>query len=341
MKRTLGHTTPIVLTLLAGLAPGAIAQDQPGSAEQVKAAEEILPRVGTNTTPVMPTTPAVSEAIQPGLGEGPDWLKVLNDTLETHVGASTLAEGSFVLARLGDLVEAPTSQLIFVPDHEQREAGEGAVILLPSRALERLQDEWSGQRVLISGEILTYHNRNMLLVSDYRLVRESEPSTPESEVTEPDASQEPTEDPATGIEDDPEVKDLLRELERPDPNDPRQDALSERLEALPRTPDRDTSTATSGPPEGTLLLRRPARMVRNAQGAWSIVFDNDDPASAQADALTVLPCRALMRMEQYAMDQGDAARFLVSGRVYSYRGESFLLPTIAQRLGESDINSIQ
>jgi hypothetical protein len=27
--------------------------------------------------------------------------------------------------------------------------------------------------------------------------------------------------------------------------------------------------------------------------------------------------------------------------VYAYRGQSYLLPTIAQRLGASDINSIQ
>lgn len=332
--------SPIVLSVLAGIAPTSSAQDFPGSAEQVEQAKSILPRVGTNQTAIMPTQSSVSVAIQPGLGEGPDWLEVLNDTLETKITPSTLAEGSFIQGRLGDLVLAPSGQVIFVPDRAERESGEGAVILLPCRALERLQEEWSNQRVVVSGEILTYHQRNMLLLSDYRLVREQpEPEPPTTpQPTEPDT------DEPTGLEDDPEVQDLLRELDRPDPNDPREgtDQLRDRLEALPRTPQRDAGILTSGPEEGTLLLRRPARLVRNADGAWALAFDNDDPTDVKDNAsIVVLPSRALMRMEQWAMDQGDAAKFLVSGRIYAYRGQSYLLPTIAQRLGASDINSIQ
>lgn len=316
------------------------AQDFPGSAEQVEEALSILPRVGTNQTAIMPTQSSVSVAIQPGLGEGPDWLEVLNDTLETKLTPSTLAEGSFIQGRLGDLVIAPSGQVIFVPDRAERSSGEGALILLPSRALERLQQEWSNQRVILSGEILTYHQRNMLLLSDYRLVREQTESPETSQPTESDTGA----DEPTGLEADPEVQDLLRELDRPDPNDPREgtDRLRDRLEALPRTPQRDAGTQTTGPEEGTLLLRRPARLVRNADGAWALAFDNDDPTDVKDNAsIVVLPSRALMRMEQWAMDQGDAARFLVSGRVYAYRGQSYLLPTIAQRLGASDINSIQ
>lgn len=113
------------------------------------------------------------------------------------------------------------------------------------------------------------------------------------------------------------------------------------MQTLPRTPVQRSASPTAGPEEGTLLLRRPARMLRNAQGAWALVFDNDDTDSFADDGLIVLPCRALMRMEQWAMQQGDAARFLVSGRVYTYEGQSYLLPTLAQRLGASDLNSIQ
>jgi hypothetical protein len=339
MNRSDLPIAPLALVLLAGLAPASLAQDQPGSAERVEEARSILPRVGTNESPVMPTTASVSIAYQPGLGEGPDWLDILNDTLETKLAPATLAEGSFIQSRLGDLVLATSGQVIFVPDRAEREPGEGAVILLPCRALERLQDEWGEQRVIVSGEILTYHQRNMLLISDYRLVRETpateQPNTQAEQQTEPEA--EPEE--PTGLEADPEVQDLLRELDRPDPNDPRDG--TDRLETLPRTPQRDTAAKTTGPEEGTLLLRRPARLVRNAEGAWSLAFDNDDPNRTDNASIIVLPSRALMRMEQWAMGQGDAARFLVSGRVYAYRGQSYLLPTIAQRLGASDINSIQ
>ncbi|MHA7812139.1 MAG: hypothetical protein ACX94C_01920 [Phycisphaerales bacterium] len=352
MKRAPNPAASIAMLLLAAGATPCAAQDQPGSAKQVEEARSILPRVGTDITPIMPTTEAVSSAIQPGLGEGPDWLDVLNETLETKLTPSMLAEGAFILSRLGDLVEAPSGQMIFVPDRSQREPGEGAVILLPSRALERLQSEWSDQRVLISGEILTYHERNMLLISDYRLVRETgeteptpeQPTQPEAQTeTQTDLQSDAASDTQPALEDDPEVQDLLRELDRPETSDSRDGAgsLRDRLEALPRTPQREPDGATVGPEEGTLLLRRPARLVRNAQGAWSVVFDNDDPTNELDASLVVLPCRALMRMEQWAMDQGDAARFVISGRIYSYRGQSYLLPTIAQRLGPSDINSIQ
>ncbi len=340
MHRAHLHLSPIVLSVLAGIAPVCSAQDFPGSAEQVEQARSILPRVETNQTAIMPTQASVSVAVQPGLGEGPDWLDVLNDTLETKLAPSTLAEGSFIQGRVGDLVLAPSGQVIFVPDRAEREPGEGAVILLPCRALERLQEEWSNQRVVVSGEVLTYHQRNMLLLSDYRLVREQPNEIPQQPATEPGTEIDEPE----GLEADPEVRDLLRELDRPDPNDPREgaDLLRNRLEALPRTPQRDTSAQTTGPEEGTLLLRRPARLVRNADGAWALAFDNDDPTDMKENAsIIVLPSRALMRMEQWAMDQGDAARFLVSGRVYAYRGQSYLHPTIAQRLGASDINSIQ
>ena len=335
------HASTITVALLAGLAPIAIAQDQPGSAEKVEAARSILPRVGTIETPVMPTVAALSLAYQPGLGEGPDWLEVLNETLETKLTPSTLAEGSFINARLGDILIAPGGQVIFSPDKQERKAGEGAVILLPSHTLERLQEEWSGQRVLLSGEVLTYHQRNMLLISDYRLVRDA---APKPEPTKPAADPE-TESEPSGVESDPEVMDLLRELDNSETESTRPGSNINRFETEPRTPQqRDPQALTSGPAEGTLILRRPARLVRNEDGAWTLAFDNDsiaDDSSDQLSDLIVLPCRALMRMERWAMDQGDAARFVVSGRVYTYKGDSYLLPTIAQRLGASDINSIQ
>lgn len=338
---------PLLVASIAGFAASSTsAQSEPtdpapGNPQQVEDARAILPRVGTNDTPVAPTRASTSEPVQPGLTEGQDWLKILHDTLETKIGASTLAEGSFVLGRQGELVKTPQGLLIFVPDRESREPGEGAVLLMPCRTLEQLQSEWSGQQVLLSGEIFTYHQRNQLLISDYRLMHETQTET----TNESEAAQDPK--PENGadspIEADPEVRDLLEELDRSQPRtqSDENDPLAPRVQTLPRTPVQQSATPTAGPDEGTLLLRVPARMTRNAQGAWTLVFDNDDPAANNADELVVLPCRALMRMEQWAMQQGDAARFLVSGRVYAYQGQSYLLPTLAQRLGASDLNSIQ
>lgn len=339
---------PLLISIAALTATPAFAQSEPidpdpGNEQQVEDARTVLPRVGTDQTPVRPTQTPVSVPKQPGITEGQDWLQILNDTLETEIGASTLAEGSFVLGRQGDLVKTPGGLLIFVPDRDEREPGEGAVLLMPCRTLELLQNEWSGQRVLVSGEIFTYHNRNQLLISDYRLVRDSD--VPAEADHTPETGSEPTtgtETPQT-LENDPEVRDLMRELDRDRPAmlDDKDDPLGEEPSTLPRRAVSKPSVESRGPEEGTLLLRRPARLARNAKGAWAVVFDNDDPLSEDSYPLVVLPCKSLMQMENWAMQQGDSARFVVSGRVYSYMGEAYLLPTLTQRLGPSDINSIQ
>lgn len=338
---------PLLISIAALTASPVLAQSDPtdpdpGNPEQVEQARSVLPRVGTDQTPVQPTRTPKSLPRQPGLTEGRDWLQVLNDTLEAEVMPSTLAEGSFVLGRLGDLILTEGGLAVFVPDAQQREPGEGAVLMMPCRTLEQLEREWSGQRVLLSGEIFTYHGRNQLLISDYRLVRETPPQPPRDDAGQ-DAGEQGDQDEQDGaLERDPEVRDLLRELDQDRPTAPSRgdDPLGETPETLPRRAVQ-TQTLDAGPDEGTLLLRRPARLVRNAGGAWTVVFDNDASADDGSVPLIVLPGRTLMKMERWAMQQGDAARFIVSGRVYSYRGEPYLLPTLALRLGPSDINSIQ
>lgn len=338
---------PLLISLAALTATPALAQTDPtdpdpGNPEQVERARSVLPRVGTNQTPVRPTRTPESLPKQPGLTEGQDWLQVLNDTLETEVMPSTLAEGSFVLGRLGDLILTERGLVVFVPDAQQREPGEGAVLLMPCRTLEQLEREWSGQRVLLSGEIFSYHGRNQLLISDYRLIRETPAQPTRDDGGDQPADRSEADDRDAGLERDPEVRDLLRELDGGDSSEPGRadDPLDESVPTLPRRAVQTESVA-AGPDEGTLLLRRPARLVRNAGGAWTLVFDNDDPERDASVPLIVLPGRTLMKMEQWAMQQGDSARFIVSGRVYSYRGEPYLLATMAQRLGPSDINSIQ
>lgn len=354
------HARLRLLTLTLTLASGtALAQSQPdpsqpqeaapGSAQQVQEAMAILPRVGTEQTPVMPTLPAASNAIQPGLSEGEDWLKVLNETLQVQTQPTTLAEGAFLLRRLGDLVEGPGGLLIFVPDAETKELGEGPVLIMPSRTLQRLQHEWTAQRVIVSGEIFSYHDRNQLLLTDYQIIIEKpadeQPKTqPE---TQPKPAPDAEDDPSGALEDDPDVRALLEELAQEGETEiDTQKSLHEQLDSTlsqttRRTPVEIADHSKLGLEEGTLILRRPARMVRNPQGAWTLVFDNDDPESPGAIALVVLPCRALMRMERTAMLQGDAAQMLVSGRVYTHMGEHYLLPTLVQQVRPGEISSLQ
>lgn len=370
MRAPRNTISPILLLLVANsaismsaiCAPDDGTDPQPGSPAQVEDALSILPRVGTNQEPVMPTTPDVSVPKQPGLTEGQDWLKVLHETLEEATEPTKLAEGAFVLNRLGELYKGPSDLLIFVPDKATRSIAESPVLLMPCQALEQLESEWTGQQVEVSGEIFTYHGRNQLLISSYRIgtfIHDSDSVEQQPmETAEPEQEPAPdspatdtptgTPDEPTGLGADPAVRDLLNELNfDADPSDANRSqanrqAIHDRLTPRHQLSGRQqVTTASAGLKEGTLIMRRPARMIRNSSGAWTIVFDNDDPEHTDSIELIVEPCRMLMRMESIVMQSGDAGRLLVSGRVYAYKGANYILPTLIQRVRAQEINSLQ
>ena len=111
----------------------------------------------------------------------------------------------------------------------------------------------------------------------------------------------------------------------------------ERLDApRGRGPD-DEPRLASRPPrlapgyrEGTILVRRAARMHRADDGAWSVVFDNDDPDARDTVELTLLPCRLMESMTRAATARGPETPMTVSGRVYVHDRRGYLLPTFVQ-----------
>jgi len=365
-----------LLILLAGttLQSPAQAQDAGQAGEPkhqqviiIDQSQDHLPTMGTNETPIEPTAAGISTPHQTGLTQGQDWMQVVNNTIGSVAKPSALAEGSFVLARTGRLVPAPNDRVIFVPAPDQRLPGEGPVLLLPCATLENLENVWANQSVTVSGEILTYHGRNQLLISDFSLglaeTRQSALPVPSSASTttepddqsnsqeDPDASDSGLEDaePQSGLDEDPDVLDLLNELNTENDSYPRSD--TEHQNPDPRNSrfvGQQSNQLQTAPPvlgpglrEGALLVRRPARLDRAADGSWMAIFDNDDQSSPGGIDLTILPCSLLMTMERQAIQFGDSARFVVSGRLYIHSGRGYLLPTFYQRLRTSDIKPWQ
>ncbi len=340
-----------LLILLAGstIQSAARAQDASQSDEPkhqqiiiIDQSQDHLPTMGTNQTPIEPTATETSTPHQTGLTEGQDWMQVVNNTIGSVTKPSALAEGSFVLARSGRLVPAPNDRVIFVPAPDQRLPGEGPVLLLPCATLENLENVWANQPVTVSGEILTYHGRNQLLISDFSL------GFAFQEFTSPvKLNSQPEIDPDTvpELDEDPDVMDLLNELNKENKTDPASQFESQRtIQSNARESDRlQTAPPELGPGlrEGKLLVRRPARLDRAADGSWMAIFDNDDQSSPGGIDLTILPCSLLMTMERQAIQFGDTARFIVSGRIYIHNGRGYLLPTFYQRLRTSDIKPWQ
>ena len=356
---------PILLLLVSGSIAGA--QESPTNPDETPKSQRVqildssndgLPRMGTNRTPIEPTEPLISKPHVAGLTEGQDWMQVVNNTIGLVNPPSVLAEGSFILARPGRLVPAPNDRMIFVPDPEQRLPGEGPVLLLPCSTLERLERIWANQPVTVSGEILSYHGRNHLLINDFTLgiqpVRVQPDVDAEARPTDDAPDTNPTID-EPGLDEDPDVLELLRELDADDPTSPTRatnpaiNSPNNRiLNHTPRASGSSDARLQTTPPalapglrEGTLLIRRPARLDRASDGSWRAIFDNDELEAASGIELTMMPSSLLMTMEQQSIRFGDSARFVVSGRVYVHNNQGYLLPTFYQRLRTSDIKPWQ
>ena len=314
--------------IVAGLAPVAAAQDGGGARSgRMGEAEKVLPRVDREDRVVMPTRSRVAEPVRPGLTGGEDWAEAVG------LRAAGLPEGSFLIERPGRLVAGPGGRVIFVPTGEDRVAGERPMLVLPNAALERLEVAVTGRGdepgVRVSGEVFVYNGRSHLLLSS-ALLGEAAPEpapTPEPEPTaEPvgeGADDAGAADGPASLRDDPDVRGLLEELAAERPAD---DARSE-----PVRGGRDGGVATGGTapvPDGTPIVRRRGRMVRTGAGAWAFVFDNDLDDALAAQSMVVLPCRLLERIERRAMTDGDAYQLVVSGRVHTYEGQAYLLPTM-------------
>lgn len=333
------HCRPVMgWLLMAGvLAGGAAAQDRGGRVEE---AERILPRVARVERVVQPTRAAAVQPVNPGLTQGEDWSGAAG------VQAAALPEGSFLIERAGRVIEGPHGRRVFVPTGEAQAAGEGPMLLLPCAALERLEMTLSGGDipVRVSGEVLVYRNRRHLLVSSFlagagEAPAAEQPAEPPAEPGVTEGADGEAEDPAS-LMDDPDVRGLLEELE----TEPAAGAGQDRTESAQAQREAVDGAGGAGvplAPDGTPVVRRRGRLARMTDGAWAFVFDNDEADALSSKAMGVLPCLLLERIEREAFAKGEGNEVILSGRVYAYDGQSYLLPTMVVRVRGSGISSVQ
>lgn len=263
------------------------------------------------------------------------------DGLPTLTGRP-LAEGSFLSPRDGTLIQARTGELIFVPAVLNASAPrEPAMILLPCETLSRIREQ-PARDITLGGQAFTYRGRNYLLPTVFDASRPlpDATATPQPSLPEPGPSTTGV-SPATPPEADPQVADIIRDLEdnaalRPIPPNS--------LTPIP-APESEATPKPVAPPlgeDGTLLVSRRARIVRlaSAAGRFAAVFDND-PSSPAHEPMILLPCRAVERLEAAASWRGDSTPFLISGRTYRYEGRTYLLPVLVLTQRASDVSPMQ
>ncbi|MEQ8769538.1 MAG: hypothetical protein RIB60_03400 [Phycisphaerales bacterium] len=338
------------VALLAAAGTTARAQDTTDeSRSRIEEAERVMPRERPPAEPVSPSVEPEVRTPRPGLTGGHAWPDELTD--EDSPVATRLPEGTTLVRRPGEVLTLPTGHRVFVVDRDARRAGEGPMLIFPSRVLASLDaslDGSSSAPVLLSGYVYEYDGRNYLLPTAFS--RDTLPPIAEPEPASESVTESLTGEPegASEIEiasafDDPDVASLLDELD----SSPAIRAVAP--PAAQRSDDAASESSVVASTEayvadGTPITRRRARLVRGPGGAWAFRFDNDFDTAGNPlldQPMTVLPCRLLQRLESLALSQGEGVELIVSGRVYTYGQRSYILPTIYQRPLKLGIDPIQ
>lgn len=268
-----------------------------------------------NTTPIEPQAKAAAQSPIPGIA--PPRGVTLSITGRTHH-----AEGSFLSPVPGTIRRASTGDVIFEPAAPAEGSAEPTFILMPCSTLTDILAGDEGSGLAIGGQVFEYRGRPYLLptIFSHHTTAPAVPSAPA---------------PTTTIDPNPTAADLIRDLEAgivPRTIVPLEAAAEERTRG-------DTGAPAD---EGKLLVNRRARIVRlpGADGRFAATFDND-PNSPTQRPMVLLPCRALERLESTASFRGENAAYTISGRLYAFGGQSYLLPVLVQVQRQTDVTPMQ
>jgi hypothetical protein len=200
----------------------------------------------------------------------------------------------------------------------------------------------------LSGQVFVFRGRNYVLPTYAPVLAQSEardsasPDDSSTQAPQPGApppvpDQQPPANQPTDSEqsktspsqDSQRAADIMRDLERgtgPMPRHPSAAQHQNEPGARPRAAS-DANENKKLLPEETPLVSRRGKITRDASGGWMFVFDSD--ASGLADPpMRLLPCLLLERIEDYARRTGNNSPALLSGPVYLYESQNYLLPTV-------------
>ncbi|MEO0514455.1 MAG: hypothetical protein AAF086_04075 [Planctomycetota bacterium] len=276
-------------------------------------------------------------------------------------------EGEFVIERPGELlaVEGET-YWVFAFDPVPGQPDLRPMIVQKCQRLASMQDTIAQRKgndlgFTLTGQVHTYRGVNYLLPTAISGTRKLPPGT-NADQAEADAADDNTNPETNNFDLDLSSNETPATFDSPggangglaDPIDLMEAMLDDRAEA-PRRPDtapvasplnEELDEALQGIKpkteaeekllrEGEYLVNRPGRLVRGLGGlvggeASNVLFafeaDGQDPAAAEAPML-IMPCKLLELMEDNVVERGDQVVFIVSGRVYTYRGANYLLPS--------------
>ena len=95
----------------------------------------------------------------------------------------------------------------------------------------------------------------------------------------------------------------------------------------PRVAAGNSAVTATALQENSALINRRGKITRDRSGGWLLVFDADAAGSADPP-VKLLPCMLLQSIEDYARRSGNNSPLIISGQVYLYNGQNYLLPTV-------------
>jgi hypothetical protein len=295
-------------------------------------AAPVAPTHRAESTVVAPATPNLPSTTIPGLEDA--------DFLISQ--APLRSEGTFLVEQRGSMLRLPTGEWIFVFHKDDKGKRERPMVLAPSQTLQRME-QVVGERgpdttMVVSGQVLVYINVNYLVPSVFRVVQ----GEPASSANLPKPPTGPLKIGASDAK-DPLVADLIRELEAQ--RDLSRTARSGSAPSPAASAPKPSATGPDAPkltPEGEAVIRRRARMIRGGDGKWALAFDSGPGGDGALDRpLVAIPCMNLQRMEAWAGRGGDQLSFEVSGRILTYGGRNYILPTMFQVYPPNDLQPQQ
>lgn len=302
---------------------------------------------------------ALDEPTQPRRG---DPIEIRSTTASAPLSPTLFPEGAFLAERTGSVFKTAAGNLVFVADADPNSplaAVSGPIAFLPCDALGKLEalagigigsssapsstvsTDSKAQpplelvkKMTVSGQLFHFHKQNYLLLSIVP-----------GEVAKTAIPTPPVEKPADQATPAPgnTAQDLIADLEsrRTTPRALETAAIA----VAPKDPQLETKdnagerAQSAKRKEGDLIASRQGRIVRH--DAW-LVFTPDSGTGAEGKLesdppVVLLACKQLERLEWLAKQQGDSARYRVSGKITTYRGRNYLLPLMVQVMPPSDL----
>lgn len=327
----------VIIAMAAGLAltSAAFAQlrEDPGLQQAPPDPEFTLP------TPIPVARP---EPMRPNAAVG------ATTDVENAPWGALLSEGTFITGARGKPVRGKSGTWYLIFDARERgPAGQSLppMVLLSNlnlAAMERLAPRMQeGENIIVSGQVFLYAGLNYLLPTTPPIVEQAAAAPAQSTTpatTTPAAKPEGTAEtkPATegagektAPSNEPSIEQIIEQLDRA--------VGSSRRVDLPKMLSHESGVdasdalgaggASAPSVPGGFLTSRKGRVVRDNDGQTVFVFDSGASiGSSREGPMVLLPCLNLMRMEYTAATQGEKATYTVSGDVFVYRGNNYLLP---------------